>query len=231
MMGVLKQRFRLQYFYLKILAMKNLFLKATLLLSFFTPATAALHAQNEDDVHRYLSVGVRSSVFSISELPVTVVPANRLLLSIDPVKYLRIEGHFAYYANQNQQVLSIFPTGTTVLTLKEHSALIGGGIFGIYPVHNIRFSAGVRFSQNNYDLDDINFSSGAPSVVTDKGKIKIVAGVLGGEYLFGKWFSVGAEFNLVNMNDRYDPADNSLPVTTSKTTITESTLVFRFYPF
>jgi hypothetical protein len=112
------------------------------------------------------------------------------------------------------------------------SQTIGFGVFGTYPVGKAKFIAGMRVSDNKYEEGDIDFDlSGNPYVVTNTGKIGITAGVLGGEYYFSKWFSMGAEFSIVNMTDVYSPADTTSEKTTTKTSITESSLVFRFYPY
>ena len=55
--------------------------------------------------------------------------------------------------------------------------------------------------------------------------------MLGAEYSFNKWFSIGAEFGFVTMKDNFHPANPLDPSTTSNTSISESSLVFRFYPY
>lgn len=194
--------------------------------TFFTQAQETI-----EPIHRYIGVGIRVSVFQISELPNRTVPPNRILLNIDPFKYLRVEGHFGMYKNDYQESFNTYSNGSILLTIKENSTLFGGGVFGVYPKDNIKFIGGLRFSQNRYNQDNIDFSNGIPVVVTDKGKINILTYMLGAEYSFNKWFSIGAEFGFVTMKDNFDPADPSNPSTTSNTSISESSVVFRFYPY
>ncbi len=206
--------------------------KALFILITFIVPLAVSAQENDEYVHRYIGIGIRASVFQISELPVTIIPANRLLINIDPIKYARAEFHFGRYANTHELPYSSFSGPVQVLKLSDQSTTIGGGIFGTYPAGRAKFVAGLRVSQNNYEEDDIDFdTSGNPYVVTNEGKIGILAGVIGGEYYFSKWFSVGAEFSLVSMNDVYKPADPASADLTTKTSITESSLVFRFYPY
>ena len=182
--------------------------------------------------HRYVGIGIRSSVFQISELPIKTIPPNKIFLNVDPVKYIRVEGHYGMYSNSSEQIFSTFPNGTITIPLKENSTIIGGGIFGIYPKDNMKFMGGFRLSRNTYSKDETNSSGGGtPYVVTDNGEISITAFILGAEYSFNKWFSVGAEFGIVSMNDTFHPWDKNIPSTTSTTTITESGIVFRFYPY
>jgi hypothetical protein len=202
-----------------------------LFLVLFIPAVISAQDDNEY-VHRYIGVGIRASVFQISELPVSIIPANRLLINIDPIKYARAEFHFGRYASTTEIPYSSFSGPAQIYKLDEVSTTVGGGIFGTYPAGKAKFIAGMRFSQNNYEEEDIDFDSfGNPYVVSNTGKIGIIAGVLGGEYYFSRWFSAGAEFSLVNMTDVYKPADPASQKLTTKTSITESSLVFRFYPY
>lgn len=202
--------------------MKN---KLTLILCF---GWLVLSAQETDKyVHRYIGIGIRASVFHISELPLDIIPANRLMVSYDPIRYLRTEVHVAAYSHTDELFL-----GTSKFNLKESSTLVGFGVFGVLPCENAKFLAGIRCSRNNYMEDFVRFDeNGDPFVAADEGQINIVAPVLGGEYFFSKWFSVGAEFSFMMIKDELNPWDTDVPSTTMSTTITESSLVFRFYPY
>jgi len=179
--------------------------------------------------YRIIGVGIRSSVFQISEFSNKIIPPNRILLNVDPIKYIRLEGHFGIYSNERQVNYNVFPNGSALFTLRENSSLFGGGIFGVYPRENIKFIAGVRFSRNKYKQDNINSNAtGTPYVIADYGEINIIAGILEAEYCFSKWFSIGADYGLVSMKDVFHPWDSSSPATTT-TYITESNFLFRFY--
>lgn len=184
----------------------------------------------EDDayVHRYIGIGIRASIFQISELPMDVMPPNRLLVNVDPIKYARVEFQFGSYRHENEMFLS----NQQPLTLKQTSTLLGAGVFGMYPCGKAIFLAGMHFSVNNYTESDVLYDSfGVPYIADAKGKVTAIAPVLGGEYYFSKWFSIGAEFSYLIENDEFTPADPADPQLTSTTFITESSLLFRFHPF
>lgn len=186
------------------------------------------NAQEPDPyVHRYVGIGIRTSVFQISELSMEMIPANRLMVSCDPIKYFRTEAHFAAYSRTDELFL-----GVNKFNLKERSTLFGIGVFGVLPYGDAKFLAGLRLSLNNYKEEYIRSDEfGNPVKAEDSGNIRIIAPAIGGEYFFSKWFSVGAEFSFMMLKDEFHPWDADAPDTTSTTNITESSLVFRFYPY
>lgn len=206
----------------------------TLIISIFFLEMAYSQTQEvEEYIHRYIGIGIRSSVFQISELPTKTIPPNRIFVNVDPIKYLRVEGHYGIYSNEHEVYLGSNPPGKDKLTLKENSTLLGGGIFGVYPKGCIKYILGVRYSQNKYEQDVINasYSTPYPNVVTNHGEIDITSTILGAEFYFNKWFSIGGEFGIVNLNDVFTPWDTNEPSITTKTLITESSLLFRFHPY
>src|ERR1051326_1172702 len=210
--------------------MKNSFY---LLLIIFSINVNAQEKKADSSSHRYVALGIRSSIFQISELQQTILPPNRLLINIDPIKYIRVEGQFGIYSNTKQQSVSFSPGPPTTLKLNQKSSVTGIGLFGVYPVDKVKFSLGVRYINNPYSEDNIQTNPlGQPTVVTDKGTINTIAGVIGAEYLFSKWFSLGAEFGLLQMDYVFTPADYPThPKLTTTNTITETCLIFRFYPY
>ncbi|HEY4798232.1 MAG TPA: hypothetical protein VII99_04060 [Bacteroidia bacterium] len=191
------------------------------------------YAQKKDScAHRYVGIGIRSAIFSISELQQSIMPPNRVMLSVDPIKYVRVEGQFGMYSNAKDQYVSSSPA-PVMLKMKEGASISGCGLFGVYPIDKVKFLAGFRYMTSAYSKDNFQYSTygSVPAIVTDKGKITTISGVIGAEYNFSKWFSAGAEFSLLNMNDDFTPANPTSPKINSKTTITESCLVFRFYPY
>lgn len=190
----------------------------------------SLHVGAQDDdapVHRYIGIGVRASIFQISDLPMAVTPPNRIIVNVDPIKYARAEFQFGSYSHENE----LFMSNQQPLNMKQSSVSIGGGVFGMYPVGKAVFLAGLNYTINNYSEDDVLFDNfGVPYVAASTGKVTGIAPTLGGEYYFSKWFSIGAEFSYLILNDEFDPADPNSPQQTSTTFITESSLVFRFHP-
>ena len=186
--------------------------------------------------HRYLGFGIRASGLQVSDLLSNPVPPYRLILNIDPHKFIRIEGQYGFYSSKSDQKVTTPTGGTITLVPTQKSSFISGGIMGLYPVGHAKFSIGVRYAINNYSDDDVYYPSSWPSpsspyLVTNTGKRTLISGVIGGEYFFAKFFSVGAEFSFGNIKDVYTPAPVYLsPAMTNKTTMTDGSLIFRFYP-
>lgn len=181
-------------------------------------------SQTEVMPHRYLSLGVRASGIQVGDLMGRAVPANRILLSVDPIKFMRIEGQFGMYSKKTEASDNI------KIELKDKSSLFGFGLFGMYNKDRGRFYAGPRYGIINYSEEhESGFSS--TSVVKSTGKMSVFSFVLGGEYFLARFFSVGAEFSIVSMKDTYNDGEDSSSDEVDKTTMTEGNLVFRFYPF
>jgi len=186
------------------------------------------------DNHRYIGLGIRAFGLQLTELLSTQVPPNRIVLNIDPHKYFRIEGQFGIYKRTSETKYST-GTGTVTLNPVNKSTFFGFGLMGLYPKDNARFIGGLRYSINNYS-DDTPFGSGSPPyvpyLVTNKGKMTLISGIIGGEYFFAKFFSIGAEFTVSSIKDVYKPYSlTSSDPNTTKTFMTEGNLIFRFFPF
>ena len=191
----------------------------------------------EPSEHRYVGLGIRAGL-QLSDLLASYVPPNRLILNIDAHKYFRIEGQYGLYHNTGEVNVQYYNPATGNLSTKTlnpeaKSSFLGGGVMGLFPSGNTRFIGGVRYSINNSSEDEINsWSSTVPTMSKSTDKMTIISGVIGGEYFFVKNFSVGAEFTFSSMKEIYTP-----PIfygstsTTSKTTMTEGAVIFRFYPF
>lgn len=187
--------------------------------------------------HRYVGLGIRASGLQVSDLLSNPVPPYRLILNIDPIKYIRIECQYGFYSSKFDQKVTTSTGGTITLVPTQKSTFISGGIMGLYPIGNARFNFGVRYALNKYSDDDVYSTSSwsnpsNPFLVTNTGKRTLISGVIGGEYFFAKFFSVGAEFSFGTIKDVYTMAAVYVsPPTTSKTTMTDGSLIFRFYPF
>lgn len=201
--------------------MKKFVYAASMLLTSLT----CFGQESDEYVHRYVGIGIRASIFQLSELNQSNFPANRIIVNVDPIKYARAEFHFGRYSSDYDLVMS-----TTTLKPQEASTIIGFGVFGVYPVEKVKFIAGFRYSINNYAFDDVEFDQNSnPYLVEETGKITIASPVLGGEYFFAKWFSLGAEFSYLMAKDVFNPSGSS-PDQKSSYNVTESCLIFRFYP-
>ncbi len=184
--------------------------------------------------HRYFGLGIRAGGLTLVDLLSTSVPPFRIIANIDPVKYVRLEVQYGLYKNTTEQMGT---TSTSTITLNpiQKSSILSFGFMGMYPAGNARLIAGLRYGINNYSTDQIYYPSGWPQpnpyLVTNTGKRTMFSGVLGGEYFFVKYFSVGAEFSILSIKNIETQAGvYNTPPTTSKTLMSEGCLMFRFYP-
>lgn len=186
------------------------------------------------ETHRYVGLGIRAAGITVNDLMSYAVPPNRLVLNIDAHKYFRIEGQLGLYNSTTEvEVSSWSGSSKKDIELKDKSTFMGIGLMGLCPRENVRFVGGLRYSINNYSDDQVYYdSSGNPSAKTNTGKMTLITGIIGGEYFFAKFFSLGAEFSVSSINDVFEPYSGSYAQpSTSKTLMTEGNLIFRFYPF
>jgi hypothetical protein len=184
--------------------------------------------------HRYVSIGIRAAGIQVSDLTARAYPANRLILSLDPLKYVRLEGQYGVFSRTSTATIQQGGTSSEV-ELHDKSRYAGFGIMGMYPKDRGRFFAGLRYGINKYSDESVfsSFSSPGNSVDENTGKMTVLSGMIGGEYFLARFFSVGAEFSVASVKDVFEPsslASNS-EKSTDKTLLTEGNLVFRFYPF
>lgn len=201
---------------------------------YFIPAITYSQEQQESFPHRYIGLGIRVAGIQVNDLFSNAYPTNRLVLNIDAHKNFRIEGQYGIYNKNTEIEATSWGGGKVKLEMHDKSTFLGFGLMGLYPTERARFIGGFRYSTNNYSDDNIYYdTSGYPSVVENEGKITLITGIIGGEYFFAKFFSLGAEFSISSVKDVYKPSSSlsSSDPTTNTTIMTEGTLVFRFYPF
>jgi hypothetical protein len=187
--------------------------------------------QQESFPHRYLALGVRVAGIQVSDLTARAYPTNRLVLDIDPHQYFRIEGQLGIYSSKSEQEITSFNSGTNTLELHTKSTFLGFGIMGMYPKDRGKFTAGLRYSLDNYSDEDVN-SNAQPVVFKNTGKMSMISGVIGGEYFLARFFSIGAEFSVSSVKDKYTPSSAGYNTEETNTTLlTEGSLLLRFYPF
>lgn len=183
--------------------------------------------------HRYFGLGIRAGGLSLSDLLSSSVPPFRIVANIDPIKYARLEFQYGLYKSTSE-VRATGSSGAITLNPIQKSSVISYGVMGLYPVGHARFIVGGRYATNKYSSDNVYYPSTWPStpyLVNDYGTRTIISGVLGGEYFFGKCFSVGAEFSFLSIKDlQVSAAVYNIPPATVKTTMSEGCLMFRFYP-
>ncbi len=205
--------------------MKHQLLLATALICLAASPTLA---QNDNTLpRRHLGIGIHSSIFQTSDLDLTNIPPNRLIVQYDFMPTVRAELQVGGYNKETKESgNNLVPTDDALV------ASLGG--FYLIPYEQAKFSVGARYRMGNMNNEEISYETSTdPYVYNNKQTISSVSGVIGGEYFFSKWFSVGAEFSLIYDKNKCTTENYSssytIPETTTTSTLTETSLLFRFY--
>ena len=201
-------------------------IRLTLLLISMAPMMG-LAQNNETSTNNKLGLGVRTSVFQISDFEYSDFPPNRLMINYDPIEHLRIEAQFGMYRSDDNQ-----NAGSTGLRPIDQRYAYALGLHYIHKVDRIKFAAGLRYLISDFSNEFIDFSAAGNKIAIDREKSSGIGVVLGGEYFLAKWFSVGAEIAVNSSEMKFTPAATSMTDDYTKNiTLTESSVLFRFYPF
>lgn len=192
------------------------------------------YSQKDSIPHRFIGIGIRTPGLQFNDIVSNATPVNRLLINYDPIKYFRIEVQYGMYDKKTTETVSGYyaPPPSTV-TLETKSTFIGMGIMGLYSSGKARFVGGIRYSVNNYFAEQAGYYSSSSTVTRNTGTMTLITGMIGGEYFFVKYFSVGAEFSVSSVKDIYTPGANMSSTTneTNNILLSETSIVVRFYPF
>ena len=142
------------------------------------------------------------------------------------MNFFRIEGQYGFTSSKEE---STDPYANKV-ELEGRSSVFTIGAMGLYPKGNARFIFGVRYGIGNY-RQEVWQTYPEEKVIESTGKTKTISGVIGGEYLIAKYFSIGCEFSIASIKDDYTPAGSTNGSFMSKASLTEGNIIFRFYPF
>jgi len=184
----------------------------------------AQQQNQETEKHRYTGFGIRLPGIQVSDVEARALPPARIIASLDPIEYFRIEAQYGFTSTKTE---SSEPSANKA-DLKASTSLFSLGAMGMYPKGNARFILGVRYGIGNYSEQFWDYSDG---VAEDKGKTKTISGVIGGEYLVARFFSIGCEFTVSSIKDEYRPAKSTTGPINSKTSMTEGNIILKFYPF
>lgn len=204
--------------------------KATILYTmiaalFICNISSAQEQKQETEKHRYAGFGIRLPGIQVSDIESRALPPARFIFSLDPLEYFRLECQYGFVSRSQE---ASEPSADKV-ELESSSSVFSFGAMGMYPKGNAKFIFGVRYGIGNYK-DESWESYPDEKVVESKGKAKTISGVLGGEYLVAKFFSVGCEFTVSSAKDEYRPASGNGQINT-KALLTEGNIIFKFYPF
>src|SRR5688500_18047682 len=98
-----------------------------------TTATLNVCAQENttDDKPIRIGLGIKGNTFSHNDLNLRVMPPAKIGLNFDIMKYARVDFHFGFVKNSNEQ---IFPPSNYKMTLVDKTSVFTFGIFGMYKV-------------------------------------------------------------------------------------------------
>lgn len=186
----------------------------------------AQQQNQENEKHRYAGFGIRLPGIQVSDVDSRVIPPARVIASLDPIEYFRIEAQYGFNATKTQ---SDEPSADKI-ELKGSTSVFSLGAMGMYPKGNARFIFGMRYGIGNYKQESWA-TYPDKKIVESHGKTKTITGVLGGEYLIAKCFSIGCEFTVSSMKDEYRPAMSDNGPIASKVSLSEGNVILKFYPF
>jgi len=204
-------------------------MKKIIALLFF--ANLGLAQEASEPAHRYLGIGYKLGIFQTSDLYSNFTPVNRLMVNVDPIKYLRIDVQWGASKSENEQYYYTGMGQQQKLVLETKNSVMQFGAFGTYDFDDMMMYLGVRYGFSNGSYDQVNYSGTMYVTETNTEKSTILSPVLGGEYRFGNRFSVGAEVSYMMINSEMNPANPLALNTNSKLSLIETTAFFRFFPF
>lgn len=173
-------------------------------------------------------IGMNLTQFQFSDLygsDLYGAPANKLMITVTPIKMLRIEPDFGFMSFKYED-----EDGTgKKFDLKSNMVSFGAGAFGMMQRGKTNFYGGLRFelAKITDEYLEIDWMTGAGSVKEYESSRTTLAPTIGGEYFLGQHFSIGAEFSLRMMNiNMKQPGASSQQ---EKHTTTGAGLQMRFY--
>jgi len=188
--------------------------------------TGFAQQQKETEKHRYAGFGIRLPGIQSGDLDQRALPPARIIASLDPIEYCRIEAQYGFRSTKTESQ----DASNDNVDLHGKSSLFSLGLMGMYPKGNARFILGFRYGIGNYKQESLE-SYPDEKIVESIGKTKTISGVIGGEYMVAKSFSIGCEFTVSSLKDEYRPASSASGPVMSEVSMTEGNIILKFYPF
>lgn len=127
-----------------------------------------------------MGINVKPINFYDAFIELMMSPANKIIFTINPTKYFRLEPEFVYnsFNDKNEEQI-------------DRSFYWGIGGFGMYQVGKTNFYGGLRFGYLTYLNDYEDYSNG--EIGTSKTHLMTIGSAFGAEFFLGKHFSIGGE--------------------------------------
>lgn len=204
------------------------------LLGIFVALTMSGFSQSEDSKVQppLFGLGLNLTQFQYSDLysyELYGAPANNLMLTVSPLKALRIEPEFGYMS---------FKRETTDGNGQKHDlrnkiSAFGVGVFGMMQRGKTNLYGGVRYemaaiTSEWLDVEyDWTFGTASYFIREDKSTRSTISPTVGAEYFLGDHFSIGGEFSfrIMSITTKYYGG----PTEKESQTATGAGLQMRFY--
>lgn len=186
--------------------------------------------ENENVQISKFGVGINLTQVRISELYSMSnyfgVPANNFMVTVSPLKWLRIEPLIGFtsstYADYNDK------------ENKDKMFNVGTGLFGMLQRGNTNIYGGLRYENTkitnvSYQITDYTTNGPVYSKITAEASRNTFAPTLGAEYFLGKHFSFGGEFGLRIMSITSNSGQSGAQDQESKMSSTDASFQIRVY--
>lgn len=208
---------------------KNIILVAAL--SLFSTAGFSQESESSNSVP-LIGIGINLTQFRMVDLwdDYYGAPANKLMITVSPLKYLRIEPEVGFFSHSYEDQVG----NGQKFDLKDRLLTFGAGLFGMYQKGNTNMYGGLRFESASIKDEyleqtgyDINWNP-IYAVSESESSRTTFSPTIGAEYFLGEHFSIGGEFGIRIMSIKSEYPGSS---TTDKSnmTSTDAALQMRIY--
>lgn len=206
--------------------------KSIWLLLLLLPMGLTVNAQEENYKPPLFGVGINLTQFRISDLfnDYYGAPANSLMITVSPLKYLRFEPQIGYYSEKYEDDLG----NGQKFDMRDRLLSFGIGAFGMLQKVKTNIYFGLRYENArikdeflDLEYDPVTFQSYYSKKISESTR-STVAPTVGAEYFLGEHFSVGGEFAFRIMNFK-TTTEGSAITEKSSASNTDAGLQIRFY--
>lgn len=181
---------------------------------------------------RVFGIGFRTSPLNLDELFTNEVllPSNSIIFTVNAHPNFRLQPEIGYYQEKNhsEQLKEDY--------IRAKSFAFGAGAYGMWQKDKTNLYAGAKVStvKNTFTYITSSYNPNPPyNPIYDKATNTISyvnSGlIIGGEYLFGKHFSVGSEVGVMNSKANVSYSEDPSDDYEYSRIMTEASLLFRFY--
>jgi hypothetical protein len=188
--------------------------------------------QEENYEPPMIGIGLNLTQFRMNEIFYDYfgAPANSLMITVTPMKMIRLEPQVGYFSNRYDEK----PGNGQTFNLQDKMITFGVGAFGMIQKGKTNIYGGLRYESakvENEWLDyNYDFMTGTEyyTIESSEASRSTVAPTIGAEYFLGEHFSVGGEV-AVRIMSIESKSSTSSTTEKSNSTSTDAGLQLRFY--